>query len=50
MPLGFVVTVVVLAAVLVVGAAGYLIDKSAERDERKEDLKVSRSDEDSGRR
>jgi hypothetical protein len=37
MPLGLTVSLLVLGAVVITAAAGYLIDKSAERDERKED-------------
>ena len=37
MPLGLTVSLLVLAVVAMLGAAGYLIEKSAERDEHKED-------------
>ncbi len=36
MPLGLTVSLLVLGAVVMVGVAGYLIDKSAESDERQE--------------
>lgn len=36
MRLGLIVSLIVLGVVAVVGAAGYLIDQSAERHERKE--------------
>ena len=36
MRLGLIVSLVVLGAIAMVGAAGYLIDKSVERHERKE--------------
>jgi hypothetical protein len=36
MPLGLTVVLLVLGVTAVVGAVGYLIDKSAERDDRKE--------------
>jgi hypothetical protein len=37
MRLGLIVSLIVVGVVAVVGAAGYLIDKSAERHERKEE-------------
>ena len=39
MPLGLTVSLIVLGAFIVVGIMGYLIDKSTERHERKEDPK-----------
>ena len=37
MRLGLIVSLIVLAVLAMVGAAGYLIDKSAERHDRKQD-------------
>jgi hypothetical protein len=37
MSLGLIVSLIVLGAIAMVGAAGYLIDKNAERHERKQD-------------
>jgi hypothetical protein len=38
MSLGLIVSLIVLGAIAMVGAAGYVIDKSAERHERKQDV------------
>jgi hypothetical protein len=37
MPLGLVVSLVMLGAITILGALGYLMDKQVDRDERKDD-------------